>query len=309
MQGLGCQGPRRASTHESIDPGHQLGGTERLGQIVIGAFDQPGDAVADRSQRGHHENGQVVVLVPEVPGQDQTVHVRQHYIQHNEVRTVRLDLAQRVLPIHRCYHSIAGPLQVGPHQFEDFGIVIDDQHRSCLHGLFDGRGPPPTLSRQATLCWNGRRLLPLAIFEGAVTCRNRRVTDGPDTWRQFMSAHPKTLEVEHMKSLPDRPRLVRVAVALGIISLTAACGSSAPGSAGTTPSPTVSASRGVDLEQGTATVMNAQETVLTSPDGFTLYYLTVDTTTAPKCSGACLATWPPCSPTGIPAAWCLSPEH
>ncbi len=105
-----------------------------------------------------------------------------------------------------------------------------------------------------------------------------------------------------MKFLPDRPRLVRVAVALGIIALTAACGSSAPGSAGTTPSPAVSAASGVDLEQGTATVMNAQETVLTSPDGFTLYYLTVDTTTAPKCSGACLTTWPPLLTNGNPSS-------
>jgi len=58
----------------------------------------------------------------------------------------------------------------------------------------------------------------------------------------------------------------------------------------------------VDLEQGTATVMNAQETVLTSPDGFTLYYLTVDTATAPKCTGACLSTWPPLLTSGNPSS-------
>src|SRR6266571_4015187 len=112
-----------------------------------------------------------------------------------------------------------------------------------------------------------------------------------------------------MKFLSDRPHLFRGAVALGVMALAAACGSNSPGSAGTTASPAASAASGVDLEQGTATVMNAQETVLTSPDGFTLYYLTVDTAAAPKCTGACLSTWPPCSPTGIPAAWCRSPEH
>src|SRR5712692_7329168 len=105
-----------------------------------------------------------------------------------------------------------------------------------------------------------------------------------------------------MKVLLDRPRLFRVAVALGIVALAAACGPTTSGSAGTTPSPAASAASGVDLEQGTATVMNAQETVLTSPDGLTLYYLTVDTPTAPKCTGACLTNWPPLLSHGNPSS-------
>ena len=96
-----------------------------------------------------------------------------------------------------------------------------------------------------------------------------------------------------MKALQDRSRLVRVAVAIGVVAVAAACGSTSPGSAGTTASPAASAASGVDLEQGTAKVMSAQETVLTSPDGFTLYYLTVDTASAPKCTGACLTNWVP----------------
>ena len=105
-----------------------------------------------------------------------------------------------------------------------------------------------------------------------------------------------------MKFHPDRTHLFRGAVALGMIALAAACGSSTSGSAVTTPSASASAASGVDLEQGTATVMNAQETVLTSPDGFTLYYLTVDTTTAPKCNGACLTNWPPLLSNGNPSS-------
>jgi len=105
-----------------------------------------------------------------------------------------------------------------------------------------------------------------------------------------------------MKFLSDRPHLFRGVVALGVIAFAAACGSNSPGSAVTTASPAASAASGVDLEQGTATVMNAQETVLTSPDGFTLYYLTVDTATAPKCTGACLSTWPPLLTSGNPSS-------
>src|SRR5712692_8582605 len=105
-----------------------------------------------------------------------------------------------------------------------------------------------------------------------------------------------------MMFLPDRPHLFRGVVALGVIALAAACGSSTSGSAVTTPSASASAANGVDLEQGTATVMNAQETVLTSPDGFTLYYLTVDAAPAPKCTGACLSTWPPLLTNGNPSS-------
>ena len=98
-------------------------------------------------------------------------------------------------------------------------------------------------------------------------------------------------------------RLLRVVVALGVIALATACGSNSAGSAATTASPAkASAAPGIDLEQGTAKVMGADETVLTSPDSFTLHYLTVDTTTAPKCTGACLTQWLPVLSTGSPSS-------
>lgn len=105
-----------------------------------------------------------------------------------------------------------------------------------------------------------------------------------------------------MSLLSDRPHLFGSFFALGVIALVAACGSSSPGSAATSASPAASAAAGVDLEQGTAKVMGANETVLTSPDGFTLYYLTVDTTEAPKCTGPCLTNWPPLLSNGNPSS-------
>jgi predicted lipoprotein with Yx(FWY)xxD motif len=52
----------------------------------------------------------------------------------------------------------------------------------------------------------------------------------------------------------------------------------------------------------TATIAGSSEKFLTTPAGMTLYYLTSDSTTAPKCSAACLTHWPPLtSTTGQPA--------
>jgi predicted lipoprotein with Yx(FWY)xxD motif len=106
-----------------------------------------------------------------------------------------------------------------------------------------------------------------------------------------------------MKVLSERTRHFRVVVGLGVVLLSTGCGSSPTGSTGATSAPpTASAASGVDLEQGTATVMGSQETVLTSPEGFTLYYLTVDIATAPKCTGGCLTQWPPVLSNGAPSS-------
>ena len=105
-----------------------------------------------------------------------------------------------------------------------------------------------------------------------------------------------------MRFLSDRLHLPGGFFALGVIALVAACGSSTPSSAATSASPAASAASGVDLEQGTVKVMGANETVLTTPDGFTLYYLTVDTAEAPKCTGACVTQWPPLLSKGNPTS-------
>jgi predicted lipoprotein with Yx(FWY)xxD motif len=77
--------------------------------------------------------------------------------------------------------------------------------------------------------------------------------------------------------------------------LVSACGStSSPSAAAPSPSPAASPS----VLVATATVAGTSEQVLTSPAGKTLYYLTSDNATAPKCAGACLTHWPPLLSTG-----------
>jgi predicted lipoprotein with Yx(FWY)xxD motif len=77
----------------------------------------------------------------------------------------------------------------------------------------------------------------------------------------------------------------------------AACGSTSnTPQAAATPSPAASPA----VEIATISVAGTQEMVLTTPTGLTLYYLTSDVGSAPKCSGACLTHWPPLLSTGTP---------
>jgi predicted lipoprotein with Yx(FWY)xxD motif len=79
----------------------------------------------------------------------------------------------------------------------------------------------------------------------------------------------------------------------------AACGStSAQTQAASSPTPAASPTIGV----ASAKVAGNQEMVLTTTAGLTLYYLSADTAAAPKCTGGCLAFWPPLLSTGTPVA-------
>jgi len=74
------------------------------------------------------------------------------------------------------------------------------------------------------------------------------------------------------------------------------------GSPSSTPQAAASPSSAASptVEVATISVAGAQEMVLTTPSGVTLYYLTSDVGSAPRCTGACLTNWPPLMSTGTP---------
>jgi len=71
--------------------------------------------------------------------------------------------------------------------------------------------------------------------------------------------------------------------------LLSACGTSG------TPAPAAQATPVAHpaVLQASAKVAGASQTVLTTPAGLTLYYLTSDVAATPKCTAACLSHWPP----------------
>ncbi|NUR59774.1 MAG: hypothetical protein HOV87_14055 [Catenulispora sp.] len=95
-----------------------------------------------------------------------------------------------------------------------------------------------------------------------------------------------------------------------LLTLAAACSSGASSSSGSagksSPSSPMTGSApagGTTVGSGMATVSGTQTTVLTAPDGHTLYYFTPDTAGGqPTCTGSCAALWPPlvsASPTEV----------
>ncbi|WP_194909969.1 COG4315 family predicted lipoprotein [Catenulispora rubra] len=95
-------------------------------------------------------------------------------------------------------------------------------------------------------------------------------------------------------SKPGFPPTARVAGALSavaLLALAAACSSSSGKSS--SPSSSTSGTSGTTVNSGSAAVNGTQTTVLTAPDGHTLYYFTPDTAGGkPTCTGGCAATWP-----------------
>jgi predicted lipoprotein with Yx(FWY)xxD motif len=92
---------------------------------------------------------------------------------------------------------------------------------------------------------------------------------------------------------PDLALLAGVGAALVLLS---ACGSTAAGSGGSSPS------SGPVVKVGMASVNGSSEQVVTESDGWTLYYNTHDTSTTSSCTGACAGTWPPLLDSGQPTS-------
>jgi len=89
-------------------------------------------------------------------------------------------------------------------------------------------------------------------------------------------------------------RVLLAGLVSGLALTVSACGSSNAPSAAASPSPVVSPT----VVVASVTIAGTSQQILTTPAGLTLYYLTSDSASAPKCSAACLTHWPPLLSTG-----------
>jgi predicted lipoprotein with Yx(FWY)xxD motif len=89
-----------------------------------------------------------------------------------------------------------------------------------------------------------------------------------------------------------RRLITALGLSLAAALLVAACGGGGNQSAATPP-PTPSPTPVPVVKTATATVAGTSKTIITDPNGNTLYYESTDTGGKVVCTGACATTWPP----------------
>jgi len=96
--------------------------------------------------------------------------------------------------------------------------------------------------------------------------------------------------VRHLTSRLRYPWLIGSLAAIALLS--AACGSSASSPTTTKAAPTGSGATTKAVKLASATLPSVGS-VLTGPNGMTLYYFTTDSPSSTTCTGQCAVVWPP----------------
>ena len=134
--------PVAAPAQDRLHAQHELGGGERLGQVVVGAVLEAGDAVDRRAAGRQDEDRRAARLLVAADGPDDgpAVELGEHQVEDDERRRVRLDGVERGRPVGRGHDTEAVALQVRPHEPDDLRVVVDDEDRRGRDGRVGGRG-------------------------------------------------------------------------------------------------------------------------------------------------------------------------
>ena len=107
-------------------PQHQLAGTERLGQVIVGPKFEAQHSVDLGGLGRDHDDGNAGRdgILAQLLANLESVNLRQHHIQDNEDGGLGPGLFEGLKPVHRRGHGIAGLLEVELHQLHRFRLVI-----------------------------------------------------------------------------------------------------------------------------------------------------------------------------------------
>ena len=140
-----------AAPRERPQPREQLGERERLGQVVVGAAVEPGDAVLDRVARGQHQDRRPDAVVAQPAAGLEAVDARQHHVEHDRVVLGRAGHPQRVLaaarrrpppcPPRAGRGGSAPPSSPRPRRRESSWAKVPPLHESSMRGLRRERRP------------------------------------------------------------------------------------------------------------------------------------------------------------------------
>ena len=105
----------------------QLRERERLDQVVVGARVEPVDAIVHRVTSRQEEHRRPNPAGAQAGAGLESVHARQHDVQHNCVVALRLRHPERVFAPHRQIGDAAALAQAAAQERAELRIVLDDE--------------------------------------------------------------------------------------------------------------------------------------------------------------------------------------
>ena len=123
---------RDLSAQQRMDARQQLLEAERLDEVVVRTGFETRDAIAHLVARGQHEDGDLVAGGAQPTGHLETVHARQHHVEHHEMRQVLARLIERLFACFRLDDAITLISQAAPDDGSNLWVVVDDQYAGWL---------------------------------------------------------------------------------------------------------------------------------------------------------------------------------
>ena len=78
---------------------HELGWRERLGHVIVGARIEPADLVGHGVARGQEQHGRVHASASQVRHDGESVHLRQHHVEDDDVVDAAFRIIEPRLPV------------------------------------------------------------------------------------------------------------------------------------------------------------------------------------------------------------------
>ncbi len=120
---------RSVAGQHSPDPGHQLIGVERLGEVIVGAGLEAARDVRVLHAGTHQQDRQLLGGRPSAQPLGDLVAVEpwHHHVEHRHVQRLRGGEPERLLAVTRLDHAEAGPAQPVGDQLTDVLLIVGDQ--------------------------------------------------------------------------------------------------------------------------------------------------------------------------------------
>ncbi len=131
------------SPQQRTESREELAEIEWLREIIVGTGIQSRDAIGDGIARRQHQDWRPDATAPQFATDRQSIHARQHDIEHDGVVAVHRGLHERVAPVARDIDGVGDFAQPPRDDTREFRIIFDNEETHC--GRARGKNGPETL--------------------------------------------------------------------------------------------------------------------------------------------------------------------